>query len=223
MRLATLGCAALALAPLPLTAQTYRDPGTGVEFPTSLTPPGGTAAQALTGTGVRTRTMLKVKVYAFGLYVDAAGAKSALGAWAGKPAAQLQGDNAFYAKLLERGFAMTLRLVMTRDVDGSTMAEAFDGALRPRVQEAAGKGMTGGEAALDQFRGFFADQVTKGTELVFACTPEGRFTTSIAGAQKPDIESPALCWALFDVYLGAKPISSDGKKSVVASFPALLQ
>jgi hypothetical protein len=223
MRLATLGCAAFALAALPLAAQTYRDPSTGVEFPTSMTPPGGTTAHALTGTGVRTRTMLKVKVYAFGLYVDAAAAKGALGAWAGKPAQQLQSDNTFYAKLLERGFPMTLRLVMTRDVDGSTMAEAFDGALRPRVQAAAGKGMPGGEAALDQFRAFFADQVTKGTELVFSCTPEGHFTTSIAGGQKPDIHSAALCSALFDVYLGAKPISGDGKKSVVANFPTLLQ
>lgn len=223
MRLATIGLAAFALAALPLAGQTYKDPSTGVEFPTTLTPPGGTSIHTLTGTGVRTRTMLKVKVYAFGLYVDAAGAKAALGAWAGKTAAQLQGDNAFYGKILERGFAMTMRLVMTRDVDGATMGEAFDGALRPRVQDAAGRGMPGGEAALDQFRAFFAAEVTNGTELVFSCTPEGRFTTSIAGTQKPDIDSPALCWALFDVYLGAKPISGDGKKTVIASFPALLQ
>ena len=222
MRL-TFGLAAFALAALPLAGQTHKDPSTGVEFPTSLMPPGGTAAHTLTGTGVRTRTMLKVKVYAFGLYVDAAGAKAALGTWAGKTAAQLQGDNAFYGKILERTFAMTMRLVMTRDVDGATMAEAFDGALRPRVQAAAGKGMPGGEAALDQFRAFFSDKVTNGTELVFSCTPEGHFTTSIAGTQKPDIHSPALCWALFDVYLGAKPISSDGKKTVIAGFPALLQ
>lgn len=223
MRLATFGLATFALAALPLAGQTYTDPSTGVEFPTSLTPPGGTTAHTLTGTGVRTRTMLKVKVYAFGLYVDPAGATATLGNWAGKTAAQLQGDNAFYAKVLERGFAMSLRLVMTRDVDGATMAEAFDGALRPRVQEAAGRGMPGGEAALDQFRGFFSDRVTKGTEMVFSCTPEGHYTTSIAGTQKPDLHSPALCWALFDVYLGAKPISSDGKKTAIASFPALLQ
>lgn len=223
MRLATFGLATFALAALPLAGQTYTDPSTKVEFPTTLTPPGGTTAHALMGTGVRTRTMLKVKVYAFGLYVDAAGAKAALGAWAGKTAAQLQGDDAFYGSILERRFAMTMRLVMTRDVDGETMAEAFDGALRPRVQEAAGKGMPGGEAALDQFRAFFSDKVANGTELVFSCTPEGHFTTSIAGAAKPDIHSPALCWALFDVYLGAKPISSDGKKTVIANFPPLLQ
>jgi hypothetical protein len=207
----------------PLAAQSYTDPSTGVAFPTSLTPPRGAGAQALTGTGVRTRTMLKVKVYAFGLYVDAAGAKAALAAWAGKSAEQLQADDAFYAKILERPFATTMRLVMTRNVDGATMAEAFNEALGPRVQAAAGRGMTGGEAALQQFRGFFGDRVANGTELVFACTPDGGFSTTIGGTAKPDIQSPALCWALFDVYLGADPISPDGKKSVIASFPAILR
>jgi len=222
MRTVIIGLAGCALAALPLTAQTYSDPNTGVEFPTQLVPPGGAGEHVLTGTGVRTRTFLKVKVYAFGLYVEPAGARTALASYAGKPAADLQRDDAFYAKLLERSFPMTLRLVMTRDVGGETMAEAFDGALRPRVQDAGSKGMTGGEAALDQFRSFFGEEVAKGTELVFSCTPAGHFTTAIAGASKPDIESPALCWALFDVYLGAKPISSDGKKTVVGNIPQIL-
>lgn len=222
MRSVTIGLAICALAALPLTAQIYTDPSTGVEFPTQLVPPGGAEPHVLTGTGVRTRTFLKVKVYAFGLYVDPAGARTALASYAGKTANDLQRDDTFYAALLERPFAMTLRLVMTRDVGGETMAEAFDGALRPRVQDAAARGMPGGEEALDQFRSFFGAEVAKTTELVFSCTPDGRFTTTIAGEQQPDLNSSPLCWALFDVYLGAKPISSDGKKAVVASFPQIL-
>lgn len=220
MRFVTVGTALLTALALPLRAQTYTDPSTKVDFPTTLTVDGG--ARQLTGTGVRTRTVLKVKVYAFGLYVDPAGAKSALSAWAGKTADQLEADEAFYAKLLELGFPMTMRLVMTRNVDGSTMAEAFDGALRPRVVAAAGKGKPGGEAALDQFRGYFGERVTEGTELVFSCTPEGQFTTSIGGQAKAPINSAALCWALFDVYLGAEPISPDGKKTVIANLAGIL-
>ncbi len=222
MRSAIIGLVLGPLATLSLAAQSYTDPNTGVEFPTQLVPPGGTESHVLTGTGVRTRTFLKVKVYAFGLYVDPAGARSALGTYAGKPAKDLERDDAFYSALLERRFPMTLRLVMTRDVGGETMAEAFDGALRPRVQQAAGQGMPGGEQALDQFRAFFGAEVAKGTDLVFSCTPEGRFATAIAGDQKPELNSPALCWALFDVYLGAKPISADGKKTLVANFPQIL-
>ncbi len=220
------GLAALTVTAAPLAAQgdtaTYTEPSTKIVFPVERQAPGG--AQVLTGTGVRTRTVLNVKVYAFGLYVDPAGARSDLAAFAGKTAEQLERDETFYARLLERHFPMTMRLVMARDVDGATMGEAFDGALRPRVVQAAtDKSMPGGEQALDQFRGFFSvEKLTKESELVFSCSPEGRLLTSIRGAAQAEIESPALCWALFDVYLGSNPVSSSGRRSVIARFPALL-
>ena len=89
MRTATIGLVLGALATLPLSAQSYTDPNTGVEFPTQLVPPAGSESHVLTGTGVRTRTFLKVKVYAFGLYVDPAGARGALGSYVAKPAKEL--------------------------------------------------------------------------------------------------------------------------------------
>jgi hypothetical protein len=179
---------------------------------------------ALTGTGIRTKTFLKVKVYAFGLYVDPAGATTALAGFAGKDATALEKDETFYETLLRMQFPMTLRLVMTRDVGGEDMAEAFDGALRPRViRAAAEKNMPGGEAALETFRGFFSvGEMTKDSELLFTCTPDGTLSSSVKGTPNPPLASPALCWALFDVYLGDKPISGDGKKGVVANFPDLL-
>jgi hypothetical protein len=214
---AALGCAA------PLIAQTVTEPSSGVAFPVTLAAPGG-GDHALMGTGIRTKTFLKVKVYAFGLYVDPAGATAALAGYAGKDAQTLQKDESFYGALLEQTFPMTLRLVMTRDVGGEDMAEAFDGALRPRViQAAAEKNMPGGEAALETFRGFFTvGEMTKDSELLFTCTPDGTLSSSVKGSPNPPLSSPALCWALFDVYLGAKPISGDGKKGVIANFPDLL-
>lgn len=219
-----LALAAVALCcALPLTAQTVTEPNSGVAFPVTLAAPSG-GEQALTGTGIRTKTFLKVKVYAFGLYVDAASATGALASFAGKDAKALEKDKAFYASLLEMKFPMTLRLVMTRDVGGNDMAEAFDGALRPRViQAAAEKNMPGGEAALETFRGYFSvGEMTKESELLFTCTPDGMLASSVKGSANPPLSSPALCWALFDVYLGDKPISGDGKKSVIANFPTLL-
>jgi hypothetical protein len=103
------------------------------------------------------------------------------------------------------------------------MAEAFDGALRPRVQHAAAEmSMPGGEPALDQFRTYFSvEEMTEESELVFTCA-EGTLSSSVKGALMEDIESPALCWALFDVYLGDDPVSKDGKKNVVQNFPNIL-
>jgi hypothetical protein len=139
-------------------------------------------------------------------------------------ASTLERDQAFYRRILDQDFAMTLRLVMTRDVGGEDMADAFDGALRPRVQQAAAEmGMPEAEPALDQFRGYFSlDEMTKGAEIVFSCSPDGRLTTSVKGEPQSSIESETLCWALFDVYLGEKPISGDGKKKVISRFPQIL-
>ena len=207
----------------PLAAQTVTEPSSGVPFPLKIAAPGG-GDEVLMGTGIRTKTFLKVKVYAFGLYVDSAAAAGALASYAGKDAKALEKDNSFYQALLGMKFPMTLRLVMTRDVGGEDMAEAFDGALRPRViQAAAEKNMPGGEAALETFRGYFSvGEMTKDSELLFTCTPDGTLSSSVKGTAAAPIASAALCWALFDVYLGSKPISGDGKKSIVANFPALL-
>ena len=190
------------------------EPNTSVDFPTELQTPAG--VQLLTGTGVRTRTVFKVKVYTFGLYVDAAGARTALGAWRGKSAADLASDASLYDELLKGSFPMTMRLQMARHVGAAQMAEAFDEALAPRVAQAAERDMPGGAEALSRFRALFTNELRNGSELLFTWAPGSKLLVSIGGRQVGEIENRALCWALFDVYLGAKPISPEGKKSVVA-------
>lgn len=189
------------------------EPATGVRFPAELSAP--TGVQVLAGTGVRTRTVLQVKVYAFGLYVDRAGARAALAAWRDKSAAELARDQSLYQELLEGQFPMTLRLVMTRDVGGDQMAEAFNDALAPRVGSDT--------AALRQFRGFFSDRLAKGTELLFSWRPGNVLGVAIGGREVGSVESAALCRALFDVYLGEKPISSGGKRTVIGRLPEILR
>jgi hypothetical protein len=169
----------------------------------------------LTGIGVRTRTMLNVKVYAVGLYIDADAARVALADWAGKEPKELEKDEAMFQRMLEMDMGMTLRLVMTRDVGGDKMAEAFDKALAPRVETAAtDMNMASGSDALTQFRGYFGvDKVTDDSELIFSCV-DGTLYTTIQGEVAEAIESPALCWALLDVYIGEKPISKGAKKNI---------
>ena len=163
-------------------------------------------------------------IYAFGLYVDPEGARASLSRFAGVSAPTLEDDEGFYRQLLDLAFDMTLRLVMTRTVDGDDVAEAFDDALRPRLVRAVTDTISADElAALERFRSYFdVDEVRTGTEVVFSCGPAGRLATSVGGDERPAINSWALCGALFDVYLGEDPISDDGKRSVVAGFPGLL-
>jgi hypothetical protein len=203
--------------------ESVREPSSQVLFPVRLTPPGGSTAQELAGMAIRTKTIFRIKVYAFGLYVDGAAARRVLSSYRGVPADRLSADRDFFRRLLALDVPMTLRLVMTRDVGGSDVASSFDDALKPRVRQAAGRGMPGGDGALAQFRGYFnLDEVAKGTQIVFSCDAEGHLNTTVGGAARPEIPSRALCWALFDVYLGDKPISSDGKRLLVQRFPDIL-
>ena len=203
---------------------TVNEPRSGTPFPVSLTPPGDTTPHWIMGTGIRQRTIFRVKIYAFGLYVDPEAARASLSRFARLPASTLERDESFYQHLLDLDFAMTLRLVMTRTVDGDDVAEAFDDALRPRMTRAVTDTNNSGElAVLERFRGYFdVDEVRTGTEIVFSCGPAGRLATSVGGDERPPIDSRALCRTLFDVYLGENPISDDGKRSIIAGFPGLI-
>ncbi len=226
-----IGCVRLSLLTLAVflavqgtPADVVLEPSSRVAFPTSIIPPGSTGIHELAGTAIRTKTIFRIKVYAFGLYVDAEAARSALARFRGIAADRLARDETVYRRLLDFDAAMTLRLVMTRDVGGKDVADSFDDALTPRVRRAAAeRAMPGGEAALASFRSYFnLDEVAKGTEIVFSCDPDGRLMTTVAGAPQAAIHSRALCWALFDVYLGDKPVTSDGKRALVGRLPQLL-
>jgi hypothetical protein len=195
----------------------------GVAFPVTMAPPGGGQPHRLTGTATRERTIFKVDVYAYGLYLEADAARSQLTAFAGRSAAAIDRDRSFYARLLELRVPMMLRLVTTRDLAGDQLRDAFDEALQPRVARAAAElKMPGGDAALARFRGYFSlGALARGTAIVFACG-EGRLMTSVNAELRPPLASPALCWALFDTYLGERAISADGRRRLVAGVPALL-
>ena len=218
--------ASIAMAPsiVAQDAGVQIEPKSSVPFPVEIAAAGGGGTQVLAGVGIRTKTFLQVKVYAFGIYVDEQPARQTLSSFAGQTARDLERNDAFYNRMLDLDFSMSLRMVMTRDVDGETMADAFDGALRPRVQHAAAEmNMPGAEAALETFRGYFSvEEMTKEAELLFTCTPEGKLSSLVKGEPAPDIESPALCWALFDTFLGEHPISDGGKKTVIANIPNIL-
>jgi hypothetical protein len=159
-----------------------------------------------------------------GLYVDAEAARSALSEFADVPHTDLARAPDFYRALLDVRLAKTLRLVMVRRVTGQEVTEAFNDALEPRLEQAARANVLAGAlTALGEFRTHFdRAEVSKGTEIVFSCSPDGRFETSIAGSRRPTIVAPALCWAFFDVYLGERPVSIDAKRSLIAGFPGLL-
>ena len=229
LRMIPITIAACALA-LPLRAQTGTPTGaqekpvmvkeseTGILFPSFLQAPRGekSARADLLGVGAREKTIFKVNVYALGLYVDFAAAepvlKQALGE---RTLKQAKKDKVFHDAFLNDDFGKTLRWVMARDVGGEDIAEAFRDSLEPRIKaakldEAQRKSA---EEAVRTFKAYFNSELTENTELIFHWEPGGKLHTIVGGVKKGVITSLPLCRAMFDVYLGADPISSSAKTS----------
>ncbi|MEO0649318.1 MAG: chalcone isomerase family protein [Planctomycetota bacterium] len=223
--LLTLGATSAPQEPV----KTVRERQTKVEFPVRIAPAPTDAAdakpgpdQVLAGMALRDKYFVGIDVYAFGLYVDPRAVEAQLGAWKDKSAKELGRDQSFYDALYAgEPIPKSLRMVFVRNVDGEDVADAFEGSLKPRVKRAKDELELGdATAALATFKGFFSlDKLRKGNEVLISVDAKGRLTTRVDGQVMPAVDSPALAWALFDVFLGTKPIEDKGKRDVIARMP----
>ncbi len=197
---------------------------TKIQFPVQRPAERGVERLDLTGIGLRTKTIFRVKVYAIGLYVDPYGAQDIVGAYTDHTADQLRGSRRFYEILCEDNFTKSLVLTFARNVGGDDIAEAFSDSIKPRLRTAAdSKEMPDATAELATFESFFdASKLKKGSIIELTWHSDNRLTTTVDGVAKPAIKSPALCWALFDTYLGTDPIQSKIKNRLVSTFPEVL-
>ncbi|MEZ6014792.1 MAG: chalcone isomerase family protein [Planctomycetota bacterium] len=205
---------------------TVKEPESGHLYDVTQPVLGGDSQLSLTGTGIREKTIFAVNVYSYGLYIDSKKARELLAKWQGKKAKELQKDDAFYTALMDDAITKELRIKFCRNVDADDVRSAFEDSLAPRILEYK-KDEKGTKeeklAVLEEFRKLFTlDKVKDGNVLRFAWHPGGKLHSSINGEVQAVIESKALCWALFDVYLGKKPISSGGKKRLVERIPELI-
>lgn len=207
--------------PLP----SVKEASSGELFPLQWTASKGIMHQ-LVSTGIRKKFIFKV--YAFGLYLDQAEAQKILEKWRKISPKKLATNEKFLASLLGGKIGMTVRWVMTRDVDAEDIAEAFADGLEPRLKELlkTPKGASEEDQAvwaqkrknaakdLQTFRNFFPkEEMEEEAELVFSWIPGGIFRTTLNSVQKMDIKSPVLGKAFFDIYLGTDPIARIGRES----------
>ncbi len=214
-----------AFAP-PQTPQQVKESESGHMYDVTQIALGGKEALALTGMGIREKTVFAVNLYSFGLYIEPTKGRELLATWKGKKAKELYKDAAFYTALLDDSLLKELRIKFCRDVAADDVRSAFEDSLEPRLLEYKKDEQGTKEeklAVLTEFRRLFTlDKVKDGNVLRFAWHPGGKLHTSINGEVQPVIESKGLCWALFDVYLGKRPISDTGKRRLVERVPDLL-
>jgi len=213
------------------TADTEEERETGVKFSTELQPPGGPGDernQHLLATGCREKFW--IDVYAYGVYIDQVGAYAKLSQLvSGGAAVKLSKKDV--ERINDPAIALSLRLVMVREIDAEDLREAFEDSLTPRLIDTFGepKWLKENRAHLKTFRDYFADDVADGTELLFVWRPgvkegdPGGLSTTIAGKTVGSIPSSDLAWALFDCYVGDDPVSKDDVETMAKELPDKLR
>src|SRR5262245_1881562 len=188
--------ALLALAsPAVSSAETVTELRSGVAFEKTR------VDMSLTGVGLRTKTFLKVKVYAIGLYVSDAALAGPLAAERGKPKTA-----AFYREMVSGDAARAIHMKFVRDLT----ADQIRGAFREVLEKAD-------KARVEAFAGYFGDLKT-GQDCILEWVPGGTLKTTVNGAPKPDIADKAFASAVFGIWLGEKPIQDDIKADLVKLF-----
>lgn len=191
---------ALALAVPALAQESVTEPKSGVAFPARV------GDMSLLGTGLRTKTFLKVKVYAIGLYVADSALSGPLAAYKGK-----WGSPELYRELRGGDFEKQLTMVFTRDLSASQIQGAFR-----EVLEAAD------QAKVNLFVGYFTD-LKSGQQATLHWAPGGTLETQVAGLAKPPIADKAFATAVYSIWLGDKPIQDDIKQGLVSRAPSLIK
>ena len=101
-------------------------------------------------------------------------------------------------------------LTMERDVEGPKMAEALSDAVRANYP-------SGMDTELGQLEGFLkANPLHTGNEVSFTWEPGGALVCALTGKSPVTIKSAAFARAVWDIWLGAKPVQSDIKKDLAA-------
>jgi hypothetical protein len=153
----------------------------------------------LLGVGVRTKTILKVKVYAIGLYVADSALSGPLAVHRGK-----LGTSAFYSDLVTGDFEKQIVLKPVRELSAEQIQEAFRSHMLSVDRE-----------LLDQFVSYFA-RTKPGQECVLRWTEGGMLATNVAGVAKPTIADRAFAEAVFAIWLGDRPVEDKLRKRLVS-------
>ena len=150
---------ALGVLASPLLCQEIVEPKSGAKFPAKV------EDKSLLGAGLRTKTFLKVQVYALGLYVADGALAGPLAAYKGQP----PGSPAFYKELVQGDFPKQVTMKFLRNLDAG------------QIQEAMREALVGADKArVEAFVSYFP-AITSGQECVLRWAPGGTLETVVAG------------------------------------------
>jgi hypothetical protein len=183
---------ALIAAASPAASPVVVEPKTGLSFPTT------SGGLSLLGVGVRTRSILKLKVYALGLYV----ADTAL---AGPLASHRRGTQAppFFRELVRGDFEKKLVLTLARDLS----ADQIRGTFRQHLPQAD-------PVLREQFASYFG--ASRAGQACVMHWVGGRLETTVCGVRQAPIESKAFADEVFAIWLGERASGDPLRRQLVS-------
>lgn len=166
-------------------------PGCDVKFPTPLENQIGDKKVKLVVTGTAMRKKFIFNVYAVAGYIQE-GVKV-------RSAAELAASNA----------PKQFHLVMVRDVDGPTMAEAFESAIRANYPAPAF------DSEIKTLTDFMRSiSVVEGDHVWLTHIPDVGFHCEVVGKTQLTIRSKGFSKAIWDIYLGPNNLGDSVKKGL---------
>lgn len=196
MRITAAAVLAVAVA-APAFSQPVQEPRSGVPFADKV------GNMSLLGVALRTKTMLKVKVYACGLYVADSALAGSLAAYKGKPASK-----ELYRELVSGDFEKQITMKFTRDLSSDQIQGGFRESLSSANADASKSNL---------FVQYFND-VKSGQEATIHWVPPGTLEVNVAGLGKPPIPDRKFAEAVLSIWLGDKPVQDDIKRDLVSRF-----
>jgi len=154
----------------------------------------------LAGEMVKTRTFLKIRVYAVGLYVSDEALRGILLPHSGRAPTP-----ALYHDLITRDFEKTIVLRLLRDVSAE------------RIRSALGKHLEGADPTRVADLLSYFGAVDSGTEVALGWGRGGALEVTIGGVRRPPIEDRALSEAVFGIWLGEKGSARRSREDLVAN------
>jgi hypothetical protein len=183
----------------------------GVVMPSNIKTSG--TEQNLIGGGMRMKW--GVKVYVVGIYSDLKVMSSLKKKYSGFQAKDSNLSD-LATDFATSKAARTVLLRFQRGVAASDISDALGEALKPKIG-----------TKTDEFKQFILDMVgserlEKGSDIYITCKGEKLTASLTGGKDSSSISIKGLCPAIFEVYLGDKPVSPQAKKGFAEGVATLM-
>jgi hypothetical protein len=169
--------------------ETVEEKSTGKQFPKTVSFAGDYKTHNLQITGMGLRKKFWVKVYGMAHYME--GGRT------------FENKKDALTTALSDQYAKQITMVFVRDVDAGKIRDAFSEGFKKNASKTEMEQIS---ELVDEFVGFFKEDIKNGERIVLRTQPGGRVTTMIHGAEQKPIDSVTFSSVLWRIWLGKHSI-----------------